>query len=226
MILIATLYNRPIHLAHVSRRDEILLIRKAKERGLAVTCEVTPHHLFLSTEDLPALGPGRSEVRPRLGSPDDVRALWENLDVIDCIATDHAPHTIAEKDGLNPPPGFPGLETAVPLLLTATAAGRLSVDDLILRLVTNPRRIFGLPEQPETWIEIDSDASYDVRGGSLHTRSAWTPFEGFHVTPAAWSTRRSRAGGLPRRPNSGRPGYGQNVRASIMTAAANEMRQN
>ncbi len=70
--------------------------------------------------------------------------LWENLDVIDCFATDHAPHTLAEKDGQNPPPGFPGLETALPLLLTAVQEKRLSLDDLIARMVTNPRRIFHL----------------------------------------------------------------------------------
>ena len=57
-------------------------------------------------------------------------ALWDNLDVIDCFATDHAPHTLAEKDGENPPPGFPGLETILPLLLTAVDDGRLTMDDI------------------------------------------------------------------------------------------------
>ena len=107
VILLAALFDRPVHLAHVSLREEILLIRRAKERGLKVTCEVTPHHLFLSQADIPALGAGRSEVRPRLATPADVQALWDNLDVIDCFATDHAPHTAAEKDGPKPPPGFP-----------------------------------------------------------------------------------------------------------------------
>jgi len=216
VILVASLYGRPIHLAHVSTREEIMLIRQAKERGLAVTCEVTPHHLFLSTEDVPAIGPGRSEVRPRLGSPDDVRALWENLDVIDCFATDHAPHTVAEKDGANPPPGFPGLETALPLLLTAVAEGRLAMDDLLLRMVTNPRRIFGLPEQPETWVEIDTGASYDVCAASLQSRCGWTPFEGYRA--------RGRVVGVTLRGQEayrdGRmlaaPGSGRNVRSGAL----------
>jgi dihydroorotase-like cyclic amidohydrolase len=181
VILMAALYDRPLHLAHVSLREEILLIRAAKEKGLKVTCEVTPHHLFLSQEDIPALGPGRSEVRPRLATPADQVALWQNLAVIDCFATDHAPHTLAEKDGPNPPPGFPGLETALPLLLDAVHAGRLDIDDLVLRMHTNPGRIFGLPGQPETWIEVDPDAAWEIHAAGMHTRCAWSPFEGRQV---------------------------------------------
>ncbi|OQA45153.1 MAG: Dihydroorotase [Chloroflexi bacterium ADurb.Bin325] len=72
VILMAALYRRPVHLAHVSLRDEILLIRKAKEQGLPVTCEVAPHHLFLTEDDIPQLGSGRGEVRPRLATAADV----------------------------------------------------------------------------------------------------------------------------------------------------------
>jgi carbamoyl-phosphate synthase/aspartate carbamoyltransferase/dihydroorotase len=181
VILMAALYQRPVHLAHVSLKEEILLIRAAKEKGLPITCEVCPHHLFLSNEDLPALGAGRGEVRPRLASEADRAALWENLDVIDCFATDHAPHTLAEKDGSNPPPGFPGLETALPLLLTAMHEGRLSLDDILTRMVRNPRRIFNLLEQPETWIEVDVDETWEIRADRTYTRCAWTPFEGWRV---------------------------------------------
>ena len=181
VILLAALFDRPVHLAHVSLAEEILLIRRAKERGLKVTCEVAPHHLFLSQEDIPELGPGRSEVRPRLATPADAQALWANLDVIDCFATDHAPHTVAEKDGPKPPPGFPGLETALPLLLPAVHDGRLTMDDLIARMATNPRRIFGLPDQLDTWIEVDPDAENEIRAADTFTRCAWTPFEGRRV---------------------------------------------
>jgi carbamoyl-phosphate synthase/aspartate carbamoyltransferase/dihydroorotase len=181
VLLLAALYDRPLHIAHVSLREEILLIRLAREKGLKVTCEVAPHHLFLTQEDIPALGAGRSEVRPRLATRLDVDALWANLEVIDCFATDHAPHTLEEKDGPNPPPGFPGLETALRLLLTAVYEGRLSLDDLVARMHTNPRRIFRLPEQPETWIEVDPDASGEIRAAQTYTRCAWTPFEGWKV---------------------------------------------
>ncbi len=180
-VLMAALFRRPIHLCHVSRREEILLIRKAKEEGLSVTCEVCPHHLLLTEADAPSLGPGRSEVRPPLAGSADRDALWENLSVIDVFATDHAPHTPAEKDGPAPPPGFPGLETALPLLWTAVREGRMSPDDLIRRMAHNPRRIFGLPEQPDTWVEFDPDAAWEIRGGDLRSRCGWTPFEGRRV---------------------------------------------
>lgn len=180
-ILIASLYARSIHLAHVSRREEILLIRKAKEKGLQVTCEVTPHHLLLSEVDIPMLGQGRSEVRPTLATKADLQSLWENISVIDCFASDHAPHTLQEKDSPQPPPGFPGLETSLPLMLTALAEERFSLDFLIERMYTNPRRIFQLPEQRETWIEIDPSTSWEIRGEDLFTRCKWTPFEGFKV---------------------------------------------
>lgn len=174
-ILIAALADRPLHLAHVSTREEILIVREAKARGLKVTCEVTPHHLFLTEHDLSG---GRGEVRPRLGTQADVDALWANLDVIDCFATDHAPHTGAEKDGDDPPPGFPGLETALPLFLTAVHQGRLTLADVIERMSSNVRRIFGVPEQPDTWIEVDLDAQATITAEGMYTKAGWTPYEG------------------------------------------------
>ncbi|MFZ5880243.1 MAG: amidohydrolase family protein [Chloroflexota bacterium] len=183
-ILFAAIYERPVHIAHISLKEEVLLIKAAKERGIQVTCEVCPHHLFLTKDDIPAIShghPGRGEVRPRLATQADVDALWANLDVIDCFATDHAPHTIAEKDSENPPPGFPGLETILPLLLTAVDAGRLTLDDLLTRMVTNPRRIFNLPEQPETWVEVDENVAYEIKASESFTRCGWTPFEGWKV---------------------------------------------
>jgi carbamoyl-phosphate synthase/aspartate carbamoyltransferase/dihydroorotase len=229
-ILFAAIYDRPVHIAHISLKEEILLVKAAKERGIKVTCEVCPHHLFLTKEDIPASpqsplplralvpggegrrGVGRYEVRPRLASKEDAEALWANLDGIDCFATDHAPHTLAEKDGENPPPGFPGLETFLPLLLTAVSEGRLTIDDILEKSVTNPRRIFHLPEQPETWVEVDENARYEIHAAQMHSRCGWTPFEGRQVQ-----------GRVTRVVLRGReackdgkilvePGYGENVR--------------
>jgi len=188
VILMAAIYNRPVHIAHVSLKEEILLIKAAKERGIKVTCEVTPHHLFLPSPPSPLpisgegrRGEGRFEVRPRLATQADVDALWQNLDVVDCFATDHAPHTLAEKDGENPPPGFPGLETALPLLLTAVDAGRMTLDTLVQKMVTNSRKIFSLPEQPKTWVEVDENDRYEIHASEMHSRCGWTPFEGWQV---------------------------------------------
>jgi carbamoyl-phosphate synthase/aspartate carbamoyltransferase/dihydroorotase len=184
-ILFASLYDRPVHIAHISLREEVLLIKAAKERGIKVTCEVCPHHLFLvsqvTDEERGKKKEGRMEVRPRLATQKDVDALWENLDVIDCFATDHAPHTAEEKGSENPPPGFPGLETALPLLLTAVDSGRLTIDSLIAKMHTNPKRIFGLPDQPETWVEVDERAEYEIHAADQFTRCGWTPFEGWKV---------------------------------------------
>lgn len=179
VVLMASLLERPVHVCHVSRRHEILLIRRAKEDGIAVTCEVAPHHLTLIDDDS---RPGAvAAVRPPLAAADDRDALWEHLEAVDCFATDHAPHTGEERSGERPPPGFPGLETALPLLLTAVHEGRLSVDDIVARLDTNPRRIFGLAAQEDTWVEVDVDARGHVKAENLHTRCGWTPFEGMEL---------------------------------------------
>ena len=200
-ILFAAVYDRPVHIAHISLKEEVLLIKAAKERGIKVTCEVCPHHLFLTAPSpltpLPqgeenhaanppsplgrGQGEGRTEVRPRLATQEDVDALWANMDIIDCFATDHAPHTVEEKDSDNPPPGFPGLETLLPLLLNAVSEKRLTIDDIIQKSVINPRKIFNLPEQPETWIEVDETAEYEIKAADQFTRCNWTPFEGWKV---------------------------------------------
>lgn len=183
-ILFSAMYDHPIHIAHVSLKEEILLIKAAKEKGIKVTCEVCPHHLFLSKDDIPIISrghPGRGEVRPRLAAKEDVDALWANLDVIDCFATDHAPHTLEEKDGGNPPPGFPGLETLLPLLLTAVKEKRLTIDDIVQRSVVNPRKIFNLHEPYETWVEVDENAEYEIKAEEQFTRCGWSPFEGWKV---------------------------------------------
>jgi carbamoyl-phosphate synthase/aspartate carbamoyltransferase/dihydroorotase len=176
-LALSRLYGVPLHIAHVSRRSEIELIREAKEQGFPVTCEVTPHHLFLSVDDLPRLGT-RGDMRPRLATPDDVAAIWQNLEAVDIFATDHAPHTLDEKAGANPPPGVPGVETMLPLLLTAVDEGRLTLEDVISRLSTHPRRIYGLPAQPDTWVEVDPDVRWELRDEEMHTRVRWTPFAG------------------------------------------------
>ena len=180
ILLMAGWLNRPIHVCHVSRADEVALIARAKDRGLPVTCEVTPHHLFLDSTHSERLGVAAA-VRPPLADPADVAALWDHLDVIDCFATDHAPHTWAEKHSPSPPPGFPGVETMVPLLLTAVHEGRMSLEAMLERLVTNPQRLFGLPAEPDTAVEVDTEESWVIRAANLHTRCDWTPYEGMEV---------------------------------------------
>lgn len=131
-LLLAQFHKRHVHICHVSKRDEILMVREAKQRGISVSCEVCPHHLFLTQQKAEQMLAERglpascTSVRPALGTDEDVAALWENLEFIDCFATDHAPHTLDEKTGAagsSVPPGFPGLESMLPLLLTAVSEG-------------------------------------------------------------------------------------------------------
>jgi carbamoyl-phosphate synthase/aspartate carbamoyltransferase/dihydroorotase len=217
-ILFAAIYDRPVHIAHISLKEEVLLIKAAKEKGIKVTCEVCPHHLFLTANESPSpsgrgvRGEGRSEVRPRLATQADVNALWENLDVIDCFATDHAPHTVEEKDSDTPPPGFPGLETALPLLLTAVDHRRLTLDALIQKMYTNPKKIFSLPDQLETWIEVDETARYEIRASEQFTRCGWTPFEGWNVKGKVRKVVLRGTTVFEDGKILAEPGYGENIR--------------
>lgn len=177
---LAAAYDRHVHFCHISRREEIELIAKAKERGLPVTCEVTPHHLLMDVSDYERMGVW-ADMRPVLGTPDDVAALWEHLNsTVDCVATDHAPHTSAEKRSATPPPGVAGLETALPLMLTAVAEEKLSLDRVIELMHTNPRRIFNLPEQPDTRVEFTLQPT-TIRNETMFSKCGWTPFAGREV---------------------------------------------
>jgi carbamoyl-phosphate synthase/aspartate carbamoyltransferase/dihydroorotase len=171
------LYDVPLHIVHVTRRSEIELIAAAKARGYPVTCEVTPHHLFLTDADAAQLG-ALGDMRPRLATADDVAALWALLAAVDIFATDHAPHTLEEKALPTPPPGVPGVETMLPLLLTAVHDGRLTLDDITARTVDAPRRIYGLPVQPDTYVDVDVDAPFVVDPTHMFSKVKWTPFAG------------------------------------------------
>ena len=179
-ILLAQLTGRRVHLCHVARADEIALVRVAKERGAPVTCEVTPHHLFLTREDARALG-ALGQMKPSLGGMEDVEALWRNLDVVDLVASDHAPHTLAEKQSADPPPGVPGVETMLPLMVTAVHEERLSLERLVELLHEGPQRVYGL-RAPEATVEVEKGGPFEIRAAALHTRCGWTPYEGRRVT--------------------------------------------
>jgi len=180
-LALAALYKRSVHICHVARKSEVELIARAKAAGVQVTCEVTPHHLFLTENDAKRLATF-GDMRPVLQPQKDVDALWEHLGTtIDCVASDHAPHTIQEKSS-SAPPGVPGLESTLPLLLTAASEGRISYDLIPILLDENPRKIFSLPIQPETWVEIDQNASYTFPDKPLYTKCGWSPFTGMKMT--------------------------------------------
>ncbi|EFA10197.1 multifunctional protein r [Tribolium castaneum] len=212
VILMASLQNRPIHICHVARKEEILIIKAAKEKGLNITCEVCPHHLFLSTEDVKTLGVCKSQVRPVLMSPEDQQALWDNLHVIDCFATDHAPHTLEEKTSSSPPPGFPGLETILPLLLNAVNENKLTIDDIVTKFYRNPKKIFNLPDQPNTYVEIDLDEEWTIPEATTYSKAKWTPFAGRKVKGAVHRVVLRGEVAFVDGQILVQPGFGQNVR--------------
>ena len=180
LILVASLLKRPIHICHVASEEEIMIIKEAKAKGIQVTCEVAPHHLFLDESDAASIGGfGMSQVRPALKLARDQKALWDNLNVVDCFASDHAPHTRAEKE--EGKPGFPGLETTLPLLLDAVNEGRLTLNDIITRMHTNPKKIFNIPDQNNTYVEVDLDEVWTLGVGAMHSKAQWTPFAGKKV---------------------------------------------
>ena len=208
---LAALTESPVHFCHISRAAEIAVIRTGKSRGYPVTCEVTPHHLWLTEADLPRLG-SLGIMRPSLATAADRDALWANLDVVDCIATDHAPHTLAEKQDESPPPGVPGLETTLPLLLTAVHEGRLTLERLVELTSTRPRAIFRLPSQPDTYVEVDPQTRWTLPSSGWHTQCDWSPFAGMTVIGRVMRTIVRGQMAYEAGQVLAAPGNGQNVR--------------
>jgi dihydroorotase (multifunctional complex type) len=210
-VTLAERCNRRLHICHVSTRREVEIIADARARGVPVTCEFSPHHLFLSTEAVQDKETGRQgdkedhslsaglphlplscfEMNPPLRNQSDVDALWANLAVADCIATDHAPHTLEEKRSAQPPMGTPGLETMLPLLLTAAHAGRLQLGDIARLCCEGPARIYSIPRKGRIAPGFDADltlvdphAEWVIGDKSLFTKCNWTPFTGWPMRGA------------------------------------------
>jgi len=181
-IQLAKTNSNKIHICHVSQASEISIIRQAKESGMSITCEVTCHHLFLTEEDVKRLGP-YGMMRPPLATNEDQEALWDGINdgIVDTIASDHAPHTKEEKSQIPPPFGVPGLETSLPLLLTAVSEGKLTVEDVIRLCHTNPAKIFNIPTDESTKVEVDESIPYTLYPIPLFTKCGWSPFAGRKV---------------------------------------------
>ena len=185
------------HVCHISTKESVELIRAAKAEGLPVTCETGPHYLVLCDEDLQ--DEGRFKMNPPLRSAEDRDALIAGLldGTIDCIATDHAPHSAEEKSrGLrNSAFGIVGLETAFPVLYTKLVeTGIVPVEVILDRLCTRPREIFKLPAV-EIGEGFDADLAviapnrpYVIRGENFCSMGKATPFEGWQVSAAVAMT--------------------------------------
>jgi dihydroorotase len=185
------------HVAHISSMGAVRLIREAKSRGLAVTAEVTPHHLTLTDEDV--LGyQTHCKVNPPLRSDEDKEALIEAVKdgTIDCIATDHAPHSVLEKDCefSDASNGINGLETTFPALLPLVTSGTFSPLRLIEALSTSPARVGrieggSLKEgQRADLVLLDPEARWTITREALRSRSHNTPLLNQEVVGAVRMT--------------------------------------
>ena len=192
------IHRIPRLIAHLSTAGAVRLVRDAKARGVKITAEVTPHHLLL-TEEAVRTFDANTKMNPPLRSKRDTEALLEGLidGTIDCIATDHAPHAVSEKEGEfdRAAFGIVGLETAVGLLMDCLVRpGTLPLATLVARLSRDPARLLGLPGgslaagAPADLTLLDPDASWTVDPSKFVSRSRNTPFGGWTVTGRPWKT--------------------------------------
>ncbi|OTF00085.1 amidohydrolase family protein, partial [Halorubrum sp. SD612] len=177
-----------LHVAHTSTPEAVDAVAEARRDGTDATCEVTPHHLYLSRERARSLGTfGR--MNPPLRSEERREALFARLadGDVDVVATDHAPHTVAEKrTGLaDAPSGVPGVETLYPLLLESARNGELSLERVRDVIAANPAETFGLDRKGRVaegrdadLVLVDTADPREIEAAALHSACAWTPFEG------------------------------------------------
>ena len=160
--------RKKTHICHIHSKYILETLIKAKKEGLPITCGITPHPLFLTRKDEKALGPF-GMMKPSLPSKEDNAFFWKNLDYINVVESDHAPHTIAEKQSDKPPFGVPGLETTLPLLLDAVNKKRISIKDVIRLCYDNPRKILNLQESKDRII-VDMDKEYTINGIGIENK--------------------------------------------------------
>ena len=177
--------NAKLHFCHISAHESLEAIRKAKTENKNITCEVAPHHLFLTTKDYRRLGT-LGKMNPPLRDFYSQQSLWNGLNdgIIDVVASDHAPHLESEKmtDIWSAPAGVPGVETMMPLMLMAVKRNLLTLKKLIEVTSQNPARIFGI-NKGRIAPGFDADLvivgeAKEIRKERLHSKTGWTPYSG------------------------------------------------
>lgn len=189
-LILAEWAKTRVHIAHVSTAGSVRLIREAKQRGVQVTAETAPHYFTLTDAALLGFDPVY-KVNPPLRRPEDVAAVKQGLrdGTLDAIATDHAPHSVLEKDtefeyAAN---GMIGLETAAPLLLELVREGVLSASQAIAKVTCNPSNILGIPAGALTIGDlvdltvIDPEREYTIDSATFQSKSRNCPFHGRKV---------------------------------------------
>lgn len=183
-------HRRRLHILHLSTREEVELLRRDKPAW--VKAEAIPNHLLLNTDAYAKHG-ARVQMNPPLRSAADNAALWAALrdGVVDFIGSDHAPHTPAEKDRGYPdaPSGMPGVETALPLMLTQMRAGRCTLAEIQKWMCSGPAAAYDIankgqiaPGYDADLALVDVDSTRTVRDEELYTKAGWSPFAGWELT--------------------------------------------
>lgn len=175
---LARIYGTRLYILHLGTKKELDLVKAAKEEGLSVFAETTPHHLFLNLSDYERLGT-KAQVNPPLRSKKDCDALWKGIQdgTIDTIGSDHAPHTIEEKSQPygHAPSGMPGVETTLPLLLNAYSEGRISLQKIVWLMKERIEEIFHLPPNDD-FVLIDLEKIKKVEDKYVETKCGWSPY--------------------------------------------------
>ncbi|XZN89903.1 MAG: dihydroorotase [Microcoleus sp.] len=183
-------YERRLHILHLSTGEEAEFLRQEKPSW--VTAEVTPQHLLLNTSAYETIG-SLAQMNPPLRSPRDNEILWQALldGVIDFIATDHAPHTLAEKAQTYPntPSGMPGVETSLPLMLTEAMKGRCTVAQVANWMSTAVAKAYKIPNKGKIapgfdadLVLVDLEKYRPVVREEMASKCGWSPFEGWNLT--------------------------------------------
>lgn len=184
VIKLTEIYDVPSYILHVSTAGELELVKQAKARGLPVYVETCPHYLFLDDSMYPTLA-GRAKMNPPLRDKADQDILWRALNegVIDTIGSDHAPHKLGEKAQAlcKCPSGVPGIETTLPLMISAWKDGKVTLAKIVELLHTNPQRIFKL-ESNDDLVLVDIINYRTLSDEQMASKCQWTPFVGMKLT--------------------------------------------
>jgi len=192
LLKIAKQTNVHVHFCHMSTENGLKAVIDGKKSGIKVTCETTPHHLFLSVDDLRRIGT-LALTMPPIREKHHAAGLWNGIrnSWIDILASDHAPHMLGEKKAKSVwdvKVGVPGLETTLPLLLTEVKHERLSITDVVRLMSKNPAEIFGLKGRGclregnnADLIVVDLDRKYKIDASKFHSKAKYSPFDGLSV---------------------------------------------
>ena len=199
LLSIAAKTKACIHFCHMTTEEALTSVADVKNTGVAVTCETTPHNLFLSIEDLKQIGT-KAVTMPPVREDRHRQALWKAIEtgLIDTLGSDHAPHTLNEKEAediWSVRVGIPGLETTLPLMLTAVRQKRLSLGDVIKLLSEKPAEVFQLEGRGclkegncADLTVIDLDSSHRIDASKFKSKAKFSPFDGWKVYGRAVKT--------------------------------------